>query len=336
MRRRPLLLSCLALAVLPLAGSGCKVTHGADARQVVAIDGSSTVFPLMEAAVESFGRGRRARVALNVSGTSGGFERLCQGDVNVIGASRPILEAEARACRERGIDVIELPIAVDGITVAVHPDNDWVDALTVEELRTLWSPEGAERIRTWRDLRPSFPDREIHLYTTGGMESGTYRTFVDRVLGGGGSRSDYTSSENDQLLVEGVANDRDALGIFGFVYYAQHQQQLRAVPIAAGSEPVAPTPETIADGTYAPLSRLLFLYVSRSSADQPPVKRFVQHVLDHAPGLARQAGYVALPDEAYPLIRRRFEQRRVGSLHPSAHPGSQVLGLLERDEQRQR
>lgn len=335
MRRRPLLFR-LALASLPLATSGCGNSHGADGQQVVAIGGSSTVFPLLEAAAESFGRGRRARVTLNVSGTSGGIEKLCRGDVNIIGASRPILDGETKACRARGIEVIELPIAIDGITVAVHPDNDWVDALSVEELRTLWSPEGAEKIETWRDLRPGFPDREIHLFTTGGMESGTYRTFVDRVLGGGGSRSDYTSSENDQLLVEGVASDRDALGIFGFAYYAQNADRLRAVSISVEGEPVAPTPETIGSGDYQPLSRPLFLYVNRRSADRPPVRRFVRHVLDRAPALARRAGCVALPDAAYALVRRRFEQRHVGSLYASLQPDARIIGLLERDEQRHR
>ncbi len=336
MRRRFLLTSCLALASLSLAAAGCRVSHGADARHVVAIDGSSTVFPLMEAAAESFGRSRRARVTLNASGTSGGFEKLCRGDVNVIGASRPVVHAELEACRGQGIELIELPIAVDGITVAVHPENDWVDALSVDELRTLWAPEAAERVKTWRDLRPGFPDHEIHLFTTGGMESGTYRTFVDRVLGGGGSRSDYTSSENDHLLVEGVARDRHALGIFGFAYFAQHQDQLRAVPIAAATEAVAPSPQTIGSGAYAPLSRPLFLYVSRRSAEQPAVKQFIQHVLDHAPSLARKAGCVALPDEAYRLVRRRFERRRVGSLYASPQTDLRIFDLLEHDEQRER
>lgn len=336
MRRRSLLTSCLALASLSLAAAGCRVSHGADARHVVAIDGSSTVFPLMEAAAESFGQSRRARVTLNTSGTSGGFEKLCRGTVNVIGASRPILEGETAACRARGIEVIELPIAVDGITVAVHPDNDWVDALSVDELRTLWSPEAAERVKTWRDLRAGFPDHEIHLFATGGMESGTYRTFVDRVLGGGGSRSDYTSSENDHLLVEGVARDRHALGIFGFAYYAQHREQLRAVPIATTGTAVTPSPQTIGSGTYQPLSRPLFVYVSRRSAEQPAVKQFIQHVLERAPSLAHKAGCVALPDDAYRLVRQRFEHRRVGSLYLTAQSDAGILDLLEHDEQRQR
>jgi len=339
MRRRFFFVSCLALTGLSLANSGCGTARGADASEVVAIDGSSTVAPLLEAAAESFGARQRARITLNISGTTGGFAKLCRGEANVIGASRPLLETEMDDCKRRGVEVIELPIAVDGITVAVHASNDWVDALSLPELRKLWSAEATGTIRTWRDLRPSFPDREIHLFATGGMESGTYRTFVDRVLDGGGSRSDFTRSENDHLLVEGVARDRDALGIFGFSYYAQHSEQLRAVPIIAsgGAVPVRPSPETIASGDYRPLSRPLFLYVNRASADLPPVKAFVQHVLEHAPALVTGANSVALPPAAYPLVRQRFEQRRTGSLFTSLAPaGTRILQVLEGDDRRQR
>ncbi|MBN1945147.1 MAG: PstS family phosphate ABC transporter substrate-binding protein [Bradymonadales bacterium] len=294
---------------------GCQGRQGA----IIAIDGSSTVFPITEAVAEEFQKVHEARVTVGVSGTGGGFTKFCGGEIAMIGASRPIRPSEVESCQARGIEYIELPIAYDGIVVVVHPTNDWVDHMTVAELRTLWQPEAQANVRRWSDVRPGWPEREIHLFGPG-VDSGTYDYFTKAIVGREHeSRGDFTSSEDDNVLVQGVATDPLAAGFFGYAYFAENTSRLKLVAIDDGDDgngrgPVTPSLQTIADGTYQPLSRPIFLYVNRSEADRPEVGEFVRFYLEEGRALVREVGYIPLPERAYELVLRRFETRTTGSI----------------------
>ncbi|MFP3940537.1 MAG: PstS family phosphate ABC transporter substrate-binding protein [Thermoanaerobaculia bacterium] len=327
-----LLLTALAVA---LAGCGDSRSGGGNAAggrsAIVQMDGSSTVFPVSEAVAEEFqAEHSGVRVTVGISGTGGGFKRFCRGETDVTGASRPIDGSEVEACRTRGIDFIELPVAFDGIAVVVNPDNGFVDRFTVEELRRIWEPESV--VRTWSDVRPGWPDEEIRLYGPG-TDSGTFDYFTEAIMGESGStRADFTASEDDNVLVQGIAGDRSALGYFGFAYYEENADRLKLVPVAPedGAEAVAPSPTTINDGTYQPLSRPLFIYVSREARQKPPVEAFVHFYLDHAGELAREVGYVGLPERIYELAARRFEEGVTGSVFAGrSQVGATLDDLLE-------
>ncbi len=322
-------------AVIALAGCGRKAPDGAP----VAIDGSSTVFPISEAVAEEFQaeesqKGGGARVTIGVSGTGGGFEKFCRGEVAVAGASRPIKPSEVKACGEKSIEFIELPVAYDGIAIVVNKDNDWVDTITIAELAILWAPEAQDKVRKWSDVRPDWPDREIHLFGAG-VDSGTYDYFTKAVVGREhASRGDYTSSEDDNVLVQGVSTDPGALGFFGFAYYAENRDKLKLVPVDPGDGvAITPSEQTIVDGTYQPLSRPIFIYVSKAAAERDEVTRFVDFYLGHAGSLAAEVGYVPLPDRAYALARQRFGAREPGSVFGGAgsQVGVTVEKLLERE-----
>lgn len=301
--------------------------------KVITIDGSSTVFPINEAMAEEFQAKSDARVTIGVSGTGGGFKKFCRQEVDVIGASRPITDAEAKSCQETGVEFIELPVAYDGVTVVVHPDNDWVDAMTVAELQKLWEPAAQGKIKKWNQIREGWPDKEIHLFGAG-ISSGTYDYFTQAIVGEEhSSRGDFTSSEDDNVLVQGVSSDPLALGFFGFAYYDENRDKLKAVAIKAGpdAEAVEPSVETIADGTYRPLSRPLFIYVRKDAAENKPVQNFVQFYLNDGTPLVTEVGYVAMPDEAYALVEERFEARTTGSVFNAeeARVGAKVIDVLQ-------
>lgn len=309
--------------MMALVASGCEQQSHAR----VSVDGSSTVFPITEAIAEEF-RGRTdARVTIGVSGTGGGFKKFCRGETAIIGASRPIRPVESKRCEETGVEYIELPVAYDGIVIVVHPSNDWVQSLTPEELGSLWRPEAQGKVTQWNDMRDDWPARPINLYGAG-IDSGTYDYFTKAVVGREhASRGDFTSSEDDNVLVQGVANDQNALGFFGFAYYAENAQRLKAVPIDDGDPkngqgPIAPSTKTIGNGSYQPLSRPLFLYVRKAAARREPVQTFLRFYLSNAGTLSREVGYVALPKRAYDLVEQRFEARTTGSVF-DAH-GAQV------------
>lgn len=288
-------------------------------KQIVAIDGSSTVFPITEAVAEEFQRQNPARVTIGVSGTGGGFKKFGNGEVVITGASRPIKPSEVELCGANGIEYVELPVAYDGIAVVVHPANDWVDHLTVAELQALWRPEAQGEILRWSQVRTGWPDEEVHLFGPG-VDSGTYDYFTKAIVGTEhSSRGDFTSSEDDNVLVQGIATDRLALGFFGFAYYEENASRLKLVPIEDGDEsngagPIAPSPQTVADGTYQPLSRPIFVYVNKSAAERTEVDAFVDFYLAHAATLSREVGYIPLPPRAYELVAARFDARTVGSL----------------------
>lgn len=326
----PMACGLALLSALPLAGA-CARAAG-PLRAVISVDGSSTVYPLTEAMAEQFQRvAPGARVTIGIAGTGGGLRRLCRGGLDLAAASRPITGGEADACASADVSFIELPIALDGITVAVHPSNHWVRHLTVDDLRRLWRHQAEGRMMRWSQLRAEYPDREIHLFGAG-VGSGTFDYFTSVVTGAPrDSRGDYTSSEDDNTLVQGVAGDPYALGYFGFAYYEAHQEHLRAVPIQAGdgTPAVLPTRETIRSGAYRPLARPVFLYVNARSLDRDDVRHFVDYYTTHVGDLANDVGYVPLDGRVLAAVRGRLAARRTGSLY-DGHDGAATLTLAAR------
>ncbi len=264
----------------------------------IAIDGSSTVYPITEAVAEEFQKEhRKVQVIVGISGTGGGFKRFTAGETDISNASRPIKDVEAEQAAANGIEYIELKVAFDGLSVMVNPQNTWVDYLTVEELKKIWEPEST--ITKWNQIRSEWPKEPIQLYGPG-TDSGTFDYFTEAIVGEeDASRADYTASEDDSVLVMGIAGDRNALGYFGYAYYVENTDKLKLVAIDSGNGPVLPSEQTINDGTYSPLSRPIFIYVSKKALDRPEVQEFVRFYLVKAPILVPQVGYVALPQADY-------------------------------------
>lgn len=265
----------------------------------ISADGSSTVYPITEAMAEEFGieHEGRVRVTVGLSGTGGGFKRFCAGETDLSNASRSIKDRERQLCEQNGVAYIELPVAYDGLSIVVNPQNTFVQCLTIAELKRIWQPGSA--VRRWSDVRPGFPDEEIKLYGPG-TNSGTFDYFTEEVIGkAGASRPDYTASEDDNVLVQGVEGDVNSLGYFGYAYYAENARRLKLVAVDSGNGCVQPEPATIKGGTYTPLSRPLFIYVSRKSLARPEVRAFVEFYLNHAAELVPQVGYVPLDAGQY-------------------------------------
>ena len=297
------------------------------------IDGSSTVFPISEAVAEEFQRANPdVRITIGVSGTGGGFQRFCRGETDISNASRPVQPVEIETCQAAGIGFIEVPIAYDGIAVVVNPANDWASSMTVAELQRLWEPAAQGEILHWNQVRASWPDREIHLYGPG-VDSGTYDYFTDAVVGEeGSSRGDYTSSEDDNVLVQGIAGDELALGFMGLAYVTQNQERFKVVGVDDeqadnGDGPIMASVASVADGTYQPLARPIFIYVARAAAERPEVQAFVDFHLSEGGPLVDEVGYVRLSDELYALAGEHFAERRLGTAFGDG--GSQVGVTLE-------
>lgn len=285
----------------------------------ITIDGSSTVHPVTRAIAAEFDAKRGANVQVAFSGTGGGFRKFCAGEITINGASRPMTAAEVDACRRGGIRYVELPIALDGIVVAVHPKNDWAASITASELKRLWEPAAERKIMRWSQVRKGWPDTEIHLYGAG-ADSGTYDYFTAAIVGAEhSSRIDYAGSEDDDVLVESVATDPQSLGFFGLGYYEKNKARIKAVAVddekdTNGAGAVLPSTESITGGAYQPLTRPMFIYVSLRDAARPEVTEFVRFFLREASANVRNAGYVALPARTYELVQSRFDHRIVGSL----------------------
>ena len=279
----------------------------------VRIDGSSTVYPISEAVAEEFNaQFSRVRVTIGVSGTGGGFKKFTIGESDINNASRPIKGSEIEKAAENGVAFIELPVAFDGLSVVVNPANDWVDLLTTEELQRIWQPES--NVMLWSDVRAEWPKEKIRLYGPG-TDSGTFDYFTEAINGKSQlCRADFTASEDDNVLVQGIAGDKYALGFFGYAYYIENTDKLKIVPVDAGDGPQIPTTQTINSGAYAPLSRPLFIYIAQKSADREDVQAFVNFYLENAPELVGEVGYVALPAKAYELAQQRFANQVTGSL----------------------
>lgn len=275
----------------------------------VKIDGSSTVFPITEAVAEEFRtEAPNVRVTVGVSGTGGGFKKFLRGEIDVNNASREIQPIEIEQAKEEGIDYVRLSVAYDGLAVVINPQNDWADYFTVQELKKLWEPDAQGTITQWSQIREGWPNEEIHLYGPG-VASGTYDYFTEVIVGeSGSSRGDFTASEDDNVLVQGVATDQYALGFFGLAYYEENAEKLDLAAVKNGSsEPVKPSMETVSNGTYAPLSRPLFIYVSKEAAQKETVQKFINFYLDNAPQLAREIGYVPMPDSLYQKQKEKFQ-----------------------------
>lgn len=328
---RTQILSTLTLSLVVLgacssqrsdASSGGKDEAGAKGDDagpgIIKIDGSSTVFPVTEAVAEEFGAKSQAKVTIGVSGTGGGFKKFCSGETVISGASRPIKPSEVEMCKKAGIEYIELPVAYDGIAVVVNPENDWVDKLTVDELKTMWAPESQGKITKWSQVREGWPDEEIHLMGPG-VDSGTYDYFTKAIVGKEhASRGDFTSSEDDNVLVQGVSGDKLGLAFFGFAYYASNEGKLKVAPIDDGDESngagaIAPSTTSVADGTYQPLSRPIFIYVNKAEA-KGDVEAFVNFYLGEGAKLAGEVGYIPLPEKVQGLAQKRFADRVAGSV----------------------
>jgi phosphate transport system substrate-binding protein len=289
----------------------------------IAIDGSSTVFPITEAVAEEFGilTNGNVRVTVGISGTGGGFEKFCNGETQVSDASRPIKASEVERCQQAGIDFIEIPVAIDGLTVMVNPQNDFVECITVEELHTIWAPEAEGTINHWNQVRPEWPNERIQIYGPG-VDSGTFDYFTEVINGESqASRGDFTASEDDNVLVQGISGDRNSLGYFGYAYYVENQDRLKALAIDGGDGCVEPTEETINNGTYAPLSRPIFIYVRQDAADTPHVKAFVDYYLsEEGRQLVSEVGYIPFPDEVYDLALTKFQNGTTGTVFGGANP----------------
>lgn len=349
--RNLLALPCAALVAV--AGYGCKksdknegsqgsaaTTGGDNAARTdrsqwatIKIDGSSTVFPITQAVAEEFqAKNKGAQVTIGVSGTGGGFKKLCRGEIAIAGASRPIKETEREACAKAGIEFVELPVAYDGLAVVVNKSNTWVDHMTVEELKKMWAPEAADQgITRWSQIRTGWPDKKFNLFGAG-VDSGTYDYFTHAIVGKEhASRGDFTASEDDNVLVQGVATDDSALGFFGFAYYQENTDKLKLVPIDDGNDDngkgaIIPTLETVNNGTYQPLSRPIFIYITAKDAERPEVDAFISFYLKEGRSLVKEVGYVPLPEEAYTLAIKRFTDRTFGSLFED---GSKVGVTIE-------
>lgn len=339
-----LLSACTAAAPAPSASAPAAEAPAAEApaaeapaaaqdsgADTIIIDGSSTVAPITSAVAEEFQRENpNVRVPVGISGTGGGFKKFCAGETDISDASRPIKESEFEACKANGIEYIELPVAFDGMAVMVNPTNDWVECLTVEELKRIWEPEAEGVIMNWNQVREGFPDRPLNLYGAG-VDSGTYDYFTQAIVGKeGASRGDFLPSEDDNVLVQGIAGDENALGFFGLAYYEQNMDKLKLVAIDNNDgNCVLPDINTVANSTYQPLARPIFIYVNRARVDEKPIlDAFIDFYLVNAGELSAEVGYVPLTDEIYQAAQKRYDDRVVGSIY--AGGGSQVgVSLLD-------
>ncbi len=300
------------------------------------IDGSSSVYPLTEAVAEEYRRtDPDIRVTVGISGTGGGFKKFLRGETDISNASRPITPKELEISRINGIEFIEIPISYDGMAIVVSPKNTFVDFITVAELKQMWSPASQGKIKSWKQVRNSWPDLPLNLYGAG-TSSGTYDYFTEAINGKAkASRGDYTASEDDNVLVQGVSSDIGGLGYFGLAYYSENKEKLRLIPVKYDekSEPVFPNDSTVQHGRYRPLSRPEFIYVNAASAKKPYVKSFVKFYLEHAGKLAEEVGYVPLPKEAYRLSHQRFTRGITGSVFENKSTvGANLLQLLSSEQ----
>ncbi len=319
-------LSTVLLAGIVAAACGGG-ERGSAEPAIVTIDGSSTVFPITEAVAEEFQREHPdVRVTVGISGTGGGFKKFTVGETDINDASRTIKSTEVELAERNGIGYIELPVAFDGISVVINPENTFVDHLTVEELQKIWAP--GSTVERWSDVRAGWPDEPITLYAPG-TDSGTFDYFTEAINGESGAvRQDFTASEDDNVLVQGVAGDPNALAFFGFAYYIENTDKLKVVPIDPGDGAVAPSEQTINDGTYRPLSRPIFIYVSTQAAERPELQAFVNFYLENAADLVGEVGYVALPEAAYQAAVERFENRVTGSPFSGDIKGKSIAEIL--------
>ena len=327
------LLKGLLSAALGVGALG--MAQDARAQNTIKIDGSSTVYPITEAVAEEFQKENRGtKVTVGISGTGGGFKKFVRGEIDISDASRPILAKEMEEAKKNGIDYYELPVAFDALTVMVHPQNDAIQQITVEELKRMWEPSAQGKVTNWNQVNPAWPGSPLKLYGAG-ADSGTFDYFTEAIVGKAkSSRGDFTASEVDNVLVQGISGDRNALGYFGFAYYAENKSKLKAVPIVnpQTGKAVTPSMETVLDGSYQPLSRPIFIYVNKKSYDsRPEVKKFVEFYLKNGADMAREVKYVPLQEELYNKGMERLAAAKTGTVFAGhADVGVKPAELFER------
>lgn len=305
-----------SLSIVAIVTAAFNIQPIQAAEKIIKIDGSSTVFPITEAVAEDFQNEKKIKVTVGISGTGGGFKKFCRGETDVQNASRPILKKEMDACKEAGVQFIELPVAYDGLTVVINKNNDFVKSLSVEELKKMWEPAAQGKIKTWKQVNATFPDTPLKLFGAG-SDSGTFDYFTEAIVGKAkSSRGDFTASEDDNVLVQGVNSDKGGLGYFGFAYFEENQDKLKAVPIIAkkGAPAVTPSLEAVKDGSYQPLSRPLFIYVNATAAAfKPEVKAFIDFYLQNAPTLVKEVKYIPLPANEYTAVTKHWKALKPGT-----------------------
>jgi phosphate transport system substrate-binding protein len=304
-------------------------------QKIVKIDGSSTVFPITEAVAEEFQKAKKqqVKVTVGISGTGGGFKKFCRGEIDISDASRPILKKEMEDCKAAGIEYFELPVAFDAITVVVNPKNSFVKQLTVDELKKMWEPGAQGKVTRWKQVNAQWPDQPMKLFGPG-ADSGTFDYFTEAVVGKSkSSRGDFTASEDDNVLVQGVARDVNGLGYFGYAYYVENKDKLKAVPIVNDKgQAVAPSLDAVVKGTYTPLARPIFIYVNAKSLEKPEVKEFVEYYMKNGAKLAQEVKYVPLPDSAYKTAWDHVQHGKKGTVFSgSAEVGVTIEELLRRE-----
>ncbi len=282
----------------------------------IKIDGSSTVYPITEAVAEDFQISTRGktRVTVGISGTGGGFKKFCRGEIDISDASRPIKQKEIDKCKKAGIEFVEMPVAFDALTVVINPKNNWSKTITIAELKKIWEPAAQNKITKWNQINPAWPNAEFKLYGPG-ADSGTFDYFTEAVVGKSkSSRGDFTASEDDNVLVQGVSRDKNGLAYFGFAYYVENQKKLSAVAIDGGNGGVHPSAKTVENGTYQPLSRPIFIYVNVKSAKRPEVREFIDFYMKKGPALVKEVKYFPLPKSVYALNLEYLDKKKVGTV----------------------
>ncbi|TXI18156.1 MAG: PstS family phosphate ABC transporter substrate-binding protein [Nitrosomonas sp.] len=301
------------------------------ASPIVKIDGSSTVFPITEAVAEDFQKAKRGaiRVTVGISGTGGGFKKFCRNEIDIVNASRPITPAEMEACRQENVQYIEMPIAFDALTVVINPKNTWSKTISVDELKKVWEPEAQGKITNWNQINPAWPDKKIKLYGPG-ADSGTFEYFTEAIVGKAkSSRGDFTASEDDNVLVQGVANDVYALGFFGFAYYIENVKRINAVAIDNGNGGILPSAVTVENNSYKPLSRPIFIYVNAKSTGKPEVSEFINFYMKNAPELVTEVKYFPLSKEVYDLNIEHFNKKKVGTVFKGSGVNIKLEDILK-------
>ena len=308
MKKQLLIILCVALAMSCRDNKKTTIADAEELTGTIQVDGSSTVFPVTEAVAEEYRNEQpKVKVTIGVSGTGGGFKKFSRGETNISNASRPIKDKEIDACKENNITYVELEVAYDGLAVLVNPENTWVDNFTIEELKKIWEPAAQGTIMKWNQIRPEWPNEEIHLFGPG-VASGTYDYFTEAIVGtSGSSRGDFTASEDDHVLVQGIAGDKYSLGFFGLAYYTENADKLTLIGVHNGTEVVKPTLESVSNGTYKPLSRPLFIYVNSTSVKSPEVVDFVNFYLNNVGELSKDVGYIPLPTDIYNKQKENFK-----------------------------
>jgi phosphate transport system substrate-binding protein len=319
------------------AALAASATYSAQAQtRTITIDGSSTVFPIAEAFAEEFQKAKKntVRVTVGISGTGGGFKKFCRGETDISNGSRPILRQEIDECAKNGIAFTEMPIAFDALTIAVSPKNDFITCLTVAQLKKIWEPAAQGKVLNFSDVDPKWPNRKMTLFGAG-ADSGTFDYFTEAVNGKAkATRADFTASEDDNVLVTGIERDANALGYIPYAYYEPNQKQLKAVAIDEGKGKgcVKPSLEAVSAGTYNPLARPLFIYVSTKAAEKPEVREYVEFIMTKGAPLVKEVKYLPLPDAAYVTAFKHFKDGRKGSVFGGVpEVGVSIEELMKRD-----